>query len=443
MKNLIAIAIFTSFFLSACTTVFVGGDFGTYGGQNAFRLLSIGKQGDKNTWFAPGGSIQNGTAFTSAVNSKGTRIYIGGSFSQYDGLAAGRIVVIDYFTGKNMEGIEFNSGTGFDDTVHVIARDLHFPDRFIVGGEFTTYKGLPAPGIIRLMANGDIDPDFDPGTGFDYSPSPNNARIVTVAFDLTNKRTCLGGSFTSYAGEPANNMICVLHNGRPISSYNQDESGFTFLPWSGSYEGAVEHIEFDENYDKIYVGGRFNHYNGIAVDHLVRLGTNGNFEFNYQLQTQGTKRALFLLTGTNAIITGGKSYTIDTGNGPETTIYNSLIKINRDDGKLVPGFAVTPSTASDYQNTGAGLGISASALVDGEAISPGKLYFSGVPTSIVGTQLPLTYYNLKMQRRLLRIDKTTGTIDGDFNFSADFGYENPIISAAKVNTVKVIYTPLF
>lgn len=448
MRNLIAVAVFSSLFLSACSlrTVFVGGDFGTYDVQDAFRLLSIGKLGDKVPWFEPGGSI-NAMAYTSAVNSKGTRIYIGGVFTQYDGLATGRIVAVD-LAGKNMEGIEFNGGSGFDGPVHVIARDLHFSDpndqRYIVGGEFTAYQGLPAPGIIRIMANGDIDPDFDPGSGVDYSLSTNPARVVTVAFDLAHKRTCLGGSFTSYDGVPLNNMICVLHNGRTIPFFNPGGSGFTYVPESGSYEGEVDQIEFDENDDKIYVGGRFNHYNASEVDHLVRLGSGGDFEFNYQLQTQGTKRALFLLTDTNAIITGGEFYAVDTVTGPVTTIYNSLIKINRDDGALVPGFAVTPSTVSDYVGSG-GVGIGTAALIDGEAISPGKLYFSGEPatSSGVGGAFPLTYYNLKMQRLLLRIDKTTGAIDGDFNFSADFGFLIGTTTAATVNTVKAVKTPLF
>lgn len=468
MKKLIVVAIFSSLFLSACSlkTVFVGGGFGTYDGQNATRLLHIAAfTGVKSPWFDPGGSI-NKQAYTSAVDLRGTRIYIGGRFTQFDGVAAGGIVAVDLL-GKSMEGNQFNSAGGFNGNVYVIARDLHYPDendqRYFVGGDFTTYQGLPAPGIIRILANGDIDPEFNPGVGVDYSPSsnptstatPNPARVLTVAFDVSRERTCFGGSFTSYRGLEVNNMVCLKKNG-PLTSepdfashasplkypiFNKGGFGFAYVPESDSYEGEVDQIKFDENYDFIYVSGRFNRYNGAKVDHLVRLDLLGNLDMNYGIQTQGTKRARFILADTNAIITGGESYTVDTATGPETTIYNSLIKINRDDGALVPGFAVTPSTASDYTGSG-GIGLGTAALIDGEVISPGKLYFSGGPAASVGGAFPLTLYNLQHHPRLLRIDKTTGAIDGDFNFSPDFGFASTN-GAAQVNTLEAIETPFF
>lgn len=448
MKKLIAIAIFSSLFLSACSlnTVFVAGNFNTYEDQNAYRLLSIGHKGGKQPWFDPGASLNN-NAWTVETNSKGSRIYLGGPFITYNGQPAGRIMVLD-LSGKNMEGLEFFSGSGFDAPVHVIARDLHFPlksdQRYIVGGEFTTYNGQPAPGVIRIMANGDIDPEFDPGTGVDYSPSQNPARVMTVAFDLNKNRTCFGGSFTSYNAVNTNNMICVLSNGRTIPSFNHGASGFTYAPPSPnpSYEGEVDQIAFDENYEKIYVGGRFNRFNGTEVDSLVRLGTDGDFEFNYQIEGQGTLRALFLLTETNAIITGGKSYTVETPTGPVTTAYNSLIKIDRDDGALIPGFAVTPGNGSDFAGFGY-VGLGMAALADGEVVSPGKLYFAGGYTKLnASSGATFTYYNLQEDRPLLSIDKTTGAIDPDFIFADDFALLGTT-KAANIITFRVFETPLF
>lgn len=405
MKNAITTIIFTTFLLTACTTksVFVGGNFYTYDGYKAVGLMTIWNQGAKQTFFDPGTGFNSGNAYTVELNADSDRIMLGGEFAGYNGQPANRIVRIDT-DGKNVGGA---FGAGFNGTVHVIARDPNAPDSYLVGGEFTQYQGTPAPGIIRIKGNGDIDTSFNPGTGFAYALSSNPARVVTVAFDPPNNRVCLGGSFTSYKNVQTNNFICVNSKGGIVSGFNPGGSGFTHVPPSQSYEGEVDVIEIDEGSGDIYVSGRFNRFNGTQVtDNLVRLNSDGTFNRNYALVGQGTLRALFILADPNAIITGGKTYMgVD---------YNSLIKIDRDSGNLFPEFAIAQGSVNPV------VGIGTRALIDGEAVNPGKLFFAGgfnVLSSATGKTV--TFYNLKEHRPLLRIDKTTGAVDSNFYFSDD------------------------
>ena len=460
MRKLLATAVLLLTLLSACSfkTVLVAGNFDTYDDQQFKQVMVMGPDGTKGYWFDPGSSVtyenaNTGNIFTAELDSTNNRIYIGGNFELYKGQPAKNIAVLD-LAGNSLQDSIFTGALGFNGPVHVIARDPNSTDSFFVGGEFTTYfisfldenknptiNEKPAPGILKIFGNGKVDQSFNPGEGFSYSVSNNPARIVTVAFDLANNRVCFGGSFTSYKTVMTNNLICTKPNGVIIPGFNPGGSGFTLVPEGGfppaSYEGEVNQISFSENYKKIYVSGRFNRYNGnLSTDNLVRLDHAGNFEFNYRIKGHANQRTLFLLTEPDAIITGGRSYTV----GNSTVSYNSLIKINRNDGNLIPEFTVTPGNGKDVGKfIHDGLGIAA--LVDGEAVIPGKLYFAGgfTESGLSGVET-VTDYNLQEQRPVLRIDKETGAVDQDFNFSIGF---SSVGQPGFVFVLRAIKTPLF
>lgn len=85
------------------------------------------------------------------------RILAGGSFLQYNGATAGRIARL-LPTGQLDP--DFQTGTGFNGSVLAVAVQ---PDgRVLASGDFTTYQGLPCSKMVRLMPNGDLDGTFTP-----------------------------------------------------------------------------------------------------------------------------------------------------------------------------------------------------------------------------------------------------------------------------------------
>ena len=59
--------------------------------------------------------------------------------------------------------LSFDPGFGVNGTVNAVVVQ---PDgKVIIGGEFTTVKGLARTNIARLNADGSGDPTFNPGTG--------------------------------------------------------------------------------------------------------------------------------------------------------------------------------------------------------------------------------------------------------------------------------------
>ena len=77
------------------------------------------------------------------------------------------------------------------------------PDNKIwVGGDFTSFNGKPAIRLARLLPDGQLDPDFDIGQGFDSS-------VYALALTHDNK-LLVGGNFMTYDGQVCN-RIARLH----------------------------------------------------------------------------------------------------------------------------------------------------------------------------------------------------------------------------------------
>lgn len=98
----------------------------------------------------------------------------------------------------------FNLGSGFNGVVHSCA--FRSDGYLYVAGEFTTYKGLPAPGICRLTPSGDLDDTFSVGTGFTsnatyYPPSQlfptNDGGVMCVLGKTHTKLLVTGRTFVS------------------------------------------------------------------------------------------------------------------------------------------------------------------------------------------------------------------------------------------------------
>jgi uncharacterized delta-60 repeat protein len=164
--------------------IYVGGSFTQYKGVTGNnRIIRLNDDGSKDTGF------DNSTGFNSTVrvitiDSNG-KIYCGGDFTTYKGVAASRIIRL------NDDGsidTAFDYGTGFNNTVNSIAIDSN--GKIYVVGTFISYKGVAANRIIRLNTDGSIDTAFDYGTGF------NN--IVNSIVEHPNGKIYVGGGFTSY-----------------------------------------------------------------------------------------------------------------------------------------------------------------------------------------------------------------------------------------------------
>jgi uncharacterized delta-60 repeat protein len=223
------------------------------------------------SWFLQGGltdstfaeyDIYSGFNFDvteSAIQSDG-KIILGGSFSTFNGVAVGRIVRLNT-DGTIDNTFRNNTGTGANFGVGVI---LIQPDgQILVGGSFTTWNGATANRIVRLNSDGTRDATFTTNAG-----TAANDSVEAIARS-SDGNIFLGGNFTTWNGATVNRIV-------KLNSSGIRDTTFTTNVGSASSNGGqpVSAIEVAGNGD-IIVGGRFTIWNGTAVNRLIRLSTNG------------------------------------------------------------------------------------------------------------------------------------------------------------------------
>ena len=108
--------------------------------------------------------------------------------------------IVSGFTGGTYlcvkQYLNFNNTTGFNSIVYALVIDSN--NKLYVGGNFTSYKGVAANRIIRLNTDGSIDTGFTYGTGF-------NSIVFALVIDSNNK-LYVGGNFITYKANTYKNV---------------------------------------------------------------------------------------------------------------------------------------------------------------------------------------------------------------------------------------------
>jgi uncharacterized delta-60 repeat protein len=138
--------------------IIVGGMFTRFNGQPVNRIARILSDGSLDLSFNPGGSGTDGLVSKILLQPDG-KIILTGNFSRYNGFLANRIVRL------NADGAidpGFSTGTGLNAVVNKL---LQQPDgKLLLGGNFTSYNGVEAKYLLRLNADGSRDIGFNAST---------------------------------------------------------------------------------------------------------------------------------------------------------------------------------------------------------------------------------------------------------------------------------------
>ena len=257
----------------------IGGQFTFYNSTIANRIVRLKTNGIIDTDFI------TGTGFDNIVNcitqQSDGKIIVGGSFTSYNGTTINRIVRLNTDGSRDTT---FVTGTGFNNPVNCITQQSD--GKLVVAGAFTSYNGTTINRIVRLNTNGSIDSSFATGTGL-------NGLVQSMA-QQSDGKFIVSGPFSTYNSAGVSTIIRLNTNGSRDTSFSTG-NGFT---------GTVYSI-FQQSDGKLVVGGDFIAYNGVTVNNIVRLNTNGSRDTTF--------------------VTG--------------TIFNSVVRciVQQSDGKLVVG----------------------------------------------------------------------------------------------------------
>lgn len=190
--------------------IYAGGSFSAYAGTSRTRIARILSDGTLDTGFAGSGASANVRTIEPALDGSGD-VYLGGEFATYNGTASAKIVRANA-DGSKDTGFAEGSGFAGGDVFSIRAIPDGSGDIY-VGGSFTTYQGNAAVRVVRLNPDGTMDGSFSSGAG------PNNTvRFIALSEDGTSD-VFLAGLFSSYQGQTYGGALRLNNDGSVDASW--------------------------------------------------------------------------------------------------------------------------------------------------------------------------------------------------------------------------------
>jgi uncharacterized delta-60 repeat protein len=276
-------------------TMYLGGSFTTFGGEghNRFAVLTPARALD--TSIASGAGVSATTAFSvtsmMAMNDDSNRIYVGGGTTSFNGSSVNFLLRLKPDTTLDTS---FGTGTGFDGLVRTMIQDSS--GKLYIGGDFQNYRGSSNNRIAALLPNGNANPAFSAGSGFDNI-------VYALALQPGGSGIYVGGSFTGYQSSSVGSIIRLSSDGTPDVAFSTG-TGFNGLVRSIAAVGDAT--------NDIYVAGSFTSYNGTAAPYIIRLKQDGsiNTAFNPGTGFNNAQTILKVIPdGSGTVYVGGTSTT--------------------------------------------------------------------------------------------------------------------------------------
>jgi uncharacterized delta-60 repeat protein len=267
--------------LQADGKIIIVGNFTAYNGTAVNRIARLLPNGSLDATFNIGLGC-NGQVYGVAVQSDG-KIVIVGNFSTYNGIPA---VKIARLLPDGTLDTSFVTGSGAEDGI-VETLALQSDGKVILGGHFTLFNGVSSSKLIRLNADGSVDSSFSVGTGFD-------AIVYNVTLQSDGK-ILVGGSFANFNGNARRRIVRLQPDGTLDTS---------FVIGSGFSNGTVRAILVQPN-GKILIGGTFSGaYNGVGVKRMLRVQANGVLDGSFSANLNGTLSTM-AMTSDEKVLIGG------------------------------------------------------------------------------------------------------------------------------------------
>jgi uncharacterized delta-60 repeat protein len=277
--------------LQSSGKIIVGGKFTSYEGLNAGRYVRLNADGTRDaSFYEPvNGDLNNDVEVLVVLPSD--EILMGGSFTALEGSAFAPILKLK---ADGIIAYSFNPGA-FNSLAQVNAIAVQSDGKIIVGGEFTSILSFPTKRIARLKADGSYDGSFISGSGFD---APVNAIVIQPG-----NKIVVGGDFTSYDGT-STARICRLETTGVL------ETGFT----SGiSFDNSIFTMALQSN-GQVVVGGKFQLVNStISRKCIARINAEGSLDitFNPGSGFSNHVNSISLMAADGRVVAGGLFTTFD------------------------------------------------------------------------------------------------------------------------------------
>ena len=176
--------------------------------------------------------------------------------------------------------------------------------RIVIVGSFTSYNGKTANNIVCIKPNGQVDETF--------APIGSDKPILAITYNPNTNKIAIAGGFKQYEGVTTSGVLLLNANGSVINTFQ-----FGTLDDEG-----VASFAYPLNNGRVFVSGGFTKYNNVRRGGMLILEANGTAkqEYNNLGTLSGVANTLVETTsslGNPAIIIGGSIFSLDgksTGN---------------------------------------------------------------------------------------------------------------------------------
>ena len=357
----------------------VGGVFPAIAGTTRQSIARLNANGSFDATFDAGTGLNTtgnpavGTVNDLALQADGSVVLVG-LFTSYNGTIRSGIARAN--TNGTLDAA-LSPTSSLAGNITSIARQTD--GKVLIGGTFSSVNGAARSNIARLNDNGTLDATFNPGTGA-------NSFLNKVAVQADGK-IVITGNFTNYNGTVINRIARLNADGSLDTSFN---------PGTGNTDGEIFTVTFQTD-GKILVGGLIPTFNGVTVNNLLRLNTDGSLDTSFATGT-GVNNWVrkFIVQPDGKIIVGGEFATF---NGTPKTRVMRLNSNGSDDATFITG--TVNNNVKDL-------------VLQGD----GKIVIVGTFTTINGTT----------RNRVARLN-ADGSLDTSFDPGVGFAQEVSTITA--------------
>jgi uncharacterized delta-60 repeat protein len=255
--------------------ILVGGHFSQIAGQNRINLVRLNSDGTLDTSFNVSFALMD-TVYAIAVQSDG-KILVGGDISQVNGAMTDNLVRLN--SNGTIDTTFNGGGQGPDAPLRSI--ELQSDGKILIGGEFTQYNTIPRGGIARLDTGGALDTMFANGVaGVGGGIGGSSVYVIRVQ---TDGSVVIGGFFTTVNGVVRNGLARLTSTGTLDTTFLNALAG----PNSPTLDIVIQPD------GKILIVGDFTTVNGSAVGHVARLNTDGSLDTTFGTGLAGADLNVF------------------------------------------------------------------------------------------------------------------------------------------------------
>ena len=227
--------------------MYVGGWFNSIGGQSRERIAKINisnKSVDLN--WNPGVLGGNPDAFA----LYGNYLYVAGSFTSIGGQNIKYLARVNKTTGV--------VDTGFDLQINYAIRCIKLEGEYLyLGGSFTSVNGINVSNLAKIaLPDGSVDSSIN----LDF-PTTDGGSVID-ALEINNQDLYVGGYFNKVNNFEIKSLVKLNKNSGVVDSSFNNSASNTITP-------IIKSVKYIDN--AVFVGGKFNLWNGQAYNHIVKL----------------------------------------------------------------------------------------------------------------------------------------------------------------------------